>query len=201
AHRDETGRVSHSVSIAHTDRSVPFVDSFLSVHLQCCDGDRPHEGGLPREVRGIDLPTGVGLVPLTRPGRRLRPPPGDTLLHSLALAHFQGLFEVSRLRDVLSHLVWDPPEAKRGLVESLQQVSVSAQFGRFQGVAFPIQVVRVVLKDLGCTRDTWERTGLLEAFGEAMVVVLADQVPLGSKGRLELVVEPCGLVLDYPMPC
>lgn len=197
---DASGRTSHFLSVGHDDPAMPFRDSFLSVQVRCCDGNRPHEAGSVRDLRAKGLPIGVGLSPLTRPGPRLVPPAqvsSRVRLLVLAAAHFQGAMDAKRLRELLFQLLWDPQEAKRPLVEAISEVSSRAGFELVLGVAFPLQTIRLRMRDTTCAIDTWERLGLIDAFGKALFGLFDGQAPLGYRFRLELEVEPCGVVLEF----
>lgn len=197
---DASGRTLHFLSVGHGDPRTPFRDSFLSVQVRCCDGNRPHELGSVRDLRAKELPMGVGLSPLTRPGPRLVPPshvPARVRVLPLAAAHYQGLVDPKRLRELLFQLLWDPQESKRPLVEAISEVSSQAGFEMVLGVAFPLQTIRLRLRDTTCATDTWERLGLIDAFGKVIQALFDGQVPLGYRSKLVLEVEPCGVVLEY----
>lgn len=197
---DRTGRSMHFLSVAHREPSMPFEDSFLVVRALFCDGNKPHEMGSVRDLRAKGLPRGVGVSALSRPGPRLMPPAhiSDSMrLHPLAAVHFQGLMDAIRLRDLLRLWIWDPAESKRGLVESILSVSSETGHEFVGGVAFPLQTIHLRMRDTTCAVDTWERLGAIDAFGAALAELFSGQVPLGYRCRLDLVVEPCGVVLEF----
>jgi len=201
---DRAGQSHVFLFIAHRRPDHPLQDTFLTVTAQYCDGNRPYRTGTVRDLRAKSLPRGVGVMGLSRPGMRLMPAehlPEVARFLPLAAAHFQGIVDVGRLRDLLKLWLWDPGQSKLALVESIQSVEARTGHVRVGGVAFPLETIHLRLRDTTCAPDTWERLGLVDAFGVALAELFAERVPLGFRSRLLLEVEPCGIVLEFGQRC
>jgi len=174
---------------------------FLSIEAMCCDGDLPHDRIDKDAFRRVDPRVADVLVRgLTRPTPRFAPPesadPRSRLL-TFAAGHVAGWLDADRLRDLLRHLHWDPSGAKRSLVESIRSITTKDDYVFDRGVAWPRLSATILLRDTTCTPETWDRLGLLDAFGSVLWGLVRDAVPIGSKGALDLVVEPAGIVLSW----
>lgn len=55
----------------------------------------------------------------------------------------------------------------------------------------------VRLRDTTCTPETWDRLGVIDAFGSVLFGLVRDSTPIGSRTRLQLVVDPAGIPLEW----
>ncbi len=65
------------------------------------------------------------------------------------------------------------------------------------GVAWRQMRVMIRLRDTTCTPDTWDRLGQIDAMGSVLWAIVHGEIPIGSKGRLELCVDPAGVEMDW----
>lgn len=177
-------------------------DQYLSIDGVCSDGDLPHQILGAKDVcrPGIGIPPGIGLRGVVRPGANVRPPPTisrRSVLLALAQGHTQGWLDADRLKEGLRQVMWDPSAAKRTLVEAIQDVKVGNAYVLDAGVAWRSMDVEIRLRDATCTPETWDRIGILDAFGSVLHAFVQDATEIGSRSRLRLLVEPAGIALDY----
>jgi hypothetical protein len=114
---------------------------------------------------------------------------------TMAASHFQGILETDRMRDSLRLFLWDPAEAKRTLIDAIQDISVKTGYRFMDGVHRPEQVVRFRLRDTTCTPDTWDRLGVLDAFASILGELAEEETPIGFRSLTTVVVEPAGVDL------
>lgn len=175
---------------------------YLSIEGTCCDGDLPRERLAPQDISvpGIGIPPEVALRGLVRPGPRMLPPRGQSarsLLLAAANGHMSGWLDTRRIKDGLRHLVWDPAESKLNLVECIQEVSCWSGRCLEKDVAWRTLEVEFRLRDATCTPESWDRIGILDAFGEVLFRFAQDATEIGARCRMRMLVEPAGIVLDY----
>ena len=113
----------------------------------------------------------------------------------MAMIHFQGILDAERMRDALRLFLWDPAEAKKTLIDAIQEVSVETGHRYLDGIHRPEQRVRIRLRDTTCTPETWERLGMLDAFARILGRLVQDETPLGSLSATTVVIEPAGVEL------
>jgi hypothetical protein len=73
----------------------------------------------------------------------------------------------------------------------------SAIMALAQGHGLGWMEVEIVLRDTSCTPETWDRIGILDAFGAILFSFVTDATDIGSRSRLRVLVEPAGIALDY----
>jgi len=198
---DAEGKPVSRIAIGRGDASEPLREEFLAVDGICCDGSIPNERLRPESLRRVRHERSAVLLAgsITRPTPIHRAPSGSDKSRLLAFAagHADGWMDARRLKDGLRHCMWDPAESKRTLVESIQDVSVEHDHVVEQGVAWRRMRVAIRLRDTTCTPDSWDRLGQIDAMGSVLWTIVRDAVPIGSKGRLELTVDPAGVKLDW----
>lgn len=199
---DINGKPLVALTVGHPDPTHPFEAEYISPEAICCDGNRPHESVPPfAPLQGRpELPEAARVFNLTRPSPIHRPPPrvGQlTKLLAFASGHFQGLLEARRMRDALHQFLWDPSEAKRPVVDSLQEISHTTEHHTYLGVSRPDLHVTFRLRDTTCAPDTWDRLGLLDVFASILHRIARDQTPIGSRCHTTVVVEPSGATLEH----
>lgn len=196
----EGGRRSWEISLSRDPDRLE--NEYLSVEALCSDGDFPHDH-LPASRLSrlaMERPPRVSVEGLTRPTQTYRPHDGaDRRSRVLAFAagHFEGWLDGERLRDAMRHLSWDPSEAKKTLIEAIQEVRTENDHVLDKGVAWRRMTVVVRLRDRTCTPDTWERLGAIDAFGSVLFGLVQEATPIGSRTRMQLVVDPAGVRLDW----
>ncbi|MBK9576870.1 MAG: type VI secretion system baseplate subunit TssF [Fibrobacterota bacterium] len=199
---DVNGKPLVALTVGHPDPSHPFEAEYISPEALCCDGNRPNEAvppfaplmGRPAFPDRAQAFTLTRPSPIHRPGPRVGP---LTKLLAFASGHFQGLLDARRMRDALHQFLWDPAEAKRPVVDSLQQISHSTEHSTHLGVSRPVLHVLIRLRDTTCAPDTWDRLGLLDVFASILHRIARDQTPIGSSCRTTVVVEPSGATLEH----
>jgi type VI secretion system protein ImpG len=175
---------------------------YLSVQAICSDGNRPHEAVQPDDFHALeteDMPR-VTLIGLTRPTPSHRPAssvdPKSRLL-AYAAGHFEGWMDAARLKDGLRQVMWEPSESKRTLIEAIQEVSLENDHVISNGVGWRRFVATIRLRDTTCAPETWDRLGILDAFGEGLYRFVMNETPIGARSKLRLVVEPAGSILEW----
>jgi type VI secretion system protein ImpG len=199
---DRNGRSVVGLSIGTTGFEEPIENQFLAIQAVCSDGDHPHENLQAATFQNLAMesPPRVSIAGLTRPTRSFRPPPqADPRSRLLAFAagHFEGWMDAVRLKDGLRHLMWEPSESKRTLIESIQDVSMEHGHVLAKGVAWRTMTVAIRMRDTTCTPDTWDRLGVIDAFGSALFKIVREETPIGSRTRMRIVVEPAGIELEW----
>lgn len=174
----------------------------LSADGVCGDGDLPHDGlsAVDVSVAGSGVPKGIGLRGLVRPTASFRPGRGVSVrgaVLALAQGHSLGWMDADRLKDGLRQVLWDPSESKRTLIEVIQDVTVRNGHVLHDGVAWRRMDVEIRLRDATCTPETWDRIGILDAFGSVLFAFVEDATEIGSRCRLKVLVEPAGIELEY----
>jgi type VI secretion system protein ImpG len=197
---DALGRPMAMLALGWPDLSMRLEEEAVAVHAAICDGNRPYEETKGRGFNPSDrnFPPDFELTTLTRPTPVHRPPSRvevHTRLMTMAAAHFQGTLEAQRMRDSLRLFLWDPAEAKRTLIDAIQEVSIETGYSVQGGVHRPEQVVRIRLRDTTCTPDTWDRIGVLDAFASILGEFAEEETPIGSRSLTMVVVEPAGVEL------
>jgi type VI secretion system protein ImpG len=180
----------------------PLVDQYLAIDGICGDRDLPHDALGATDVcrPGSNLPPGIGLRGLVRPSASYRMSPaisGRSALLALAQGHTLGWMDAERLKEGLRQVMWDPAAAKRTLIEAIQEVKIDTGFVMEAGIAWRSMDVEIRLRDATCTPDTWDRIGILDAFGSILHAFVQDATEIGSRSRLRMLVEPAGITLDY----
>jgi type VI protein secretion system component VasA len=196
---DPRERETVLLALGREDLDDPLQERCVVVEAICCDGDRPHENGAVGELSSVDpgAAPGVRMAGLTRPTPAYRPR-SEVFERLMALAggHFEGFLDADRLREALDLFLWDRTEVKRTLVDSIQSVVVESGYAVEHGVTLPQFRVKIQLRDTACTADAWDRLGLLDAFSDVLALLAADEAPLGAITRLDVAIEPCGIVLE-----
>jgi type VI protein secretion system component VasA len=105
--------------------------------------------------------------------------------------------DADRLKDGLRQVLWDSAATKRTLIEAIHEVKVDSGFVMDSGVAWRRMDVEIRLRDATCTPETWDRIGILDAFGSILHAFVQDATEIGSRSRLRVLVEPAGIALDY----
>jgi type VI secretion system protein ImpG len=198
---DASGKPIARIAIGNVDASGTLREETLAVDGICCDGSIPNERLRPESLRNVrhDRSSVLLAGAITRPTPIYRAPQGSDKSRLLAFAagHSDGWLDAGRLKDGLRHCMWDLSEAKRTLVESIQAVSVEHGQVVHKGVAWRQMRVSIRLRDTTCTPDTWDRLGQIDAMGSVLWAIVRDAVPIGSKGWLELTVEPAGVAMHW----
>lgn len=194
-------RLPATIALGRRDCASELEVECVAVEAVCCDGDGPHGRGSVASLVAADpaQAKSVHFRGLTRPTPVFRPLGGELgreRLLALACGHFKGFMDAQRLRDSMGLLLWDPAQAKRPLIDSIQGVDVDFGHRRIQGSMRPEHHVRIHLRDTTCTHDTWDRLGIMETFAKVLASLAAEETPLGARTRLTLVIEPCGIVLE-----
>jgi len=180
----------------------PLECQYLSVQAYCSDADRPHDAVQPSGFHALhaDPKPRVSIVGLTRPTPSHRPAPNvdpRSRLLAFAAGHFDGWLDAARLKDGLRQVMWDSAESKRTLIESIQDVSIENDHILSNGVGWRRMVATIRLRDTTCTPDTWDRLGILDAFGEGLYRFVLNETPIGARSKLRLLVEPAGALLEW----
>lgn len=189
------------LALGWPDLSMGLEEESVVALASFCDGNRPYEEAVGRELRpsGPDFPEGVELLALTR-STPVHRPPVEVALHTrlmtLSTTHFQGILEAVRMRDTLRLFLWDPAEAKRTLIDAIQEVVVETGDPIHGGVSRPRVRVRIRLRDTTCTPDTWDRLGILDAFAGILGKLSKEETPIGSGISTTVVVDPAGVELE-----
>jgi len=190
------------IALGAYEGSLPLECQYLSVQAVCSDGDRPHEAVQPSDFHALEMedPPRVTLVGLTRPTPSHRPAstvdPKSRLL-AYAAGHFDGWLDALRLKDGLRQVMWEASESKRTLIEAIQDVSVENDHVLSGGVGWRRMTATIRLRDTTCTPETWDRLGILEAFGEALHGFVRAETPIGARSRLILAVDPAGVAMEW----
>jgi len=200
--RKKDGSHAALVALGGFDPALPLQNQYLAIEAECSDANAPHDLVQPSEicVLGPGIPRTLTLAGLVRPSVSFRPPEGSdprSRLLAFAAGHFDGWLDADRLKDGLRHVLWDPSESKRSLIEAIQNVSTENDHVLDNGVAWRRMHTTIRLRDTTCTPDTWDRLGILDAFGSVLLGIVRDATPLGSLTKLTLVVDPAGVVLDW----
>lgn len=199
---DRKGRSVVGLSLGTNGSGAAIENQYLAIQAICSDGDHPHENLQPTRFQKLlmERPPRVSIVGLTRPTQSFRPPPqADPRSRLLAFAagHFEGWLDAARLKDALRHVMWDPSETKRTLIEAIQGVAVENGHVLVQGIAWRSMTAEIRLRDTTCTPDTWDRLGAIDALGSALFKIVKDETPIGSRTRMRIVVEPAGVELEW----
>ena len=197
---DALGRPMAMLALGWPDLAVRLEEEAVAVRAAICDGNCPYEETKGRRITSSDrdFPPGLKLTTLTRPTpvhRPLSQVQVHTRLMTMAASHFQGILEADRMRDSLRLFLWDPAEAKRTLIDAIQDISVETGHRFLEGVHRPEQVVRIRLRDTTCTPDTWDRLGVLDAFASILGKLAQEETPIGFRSLTTVVVEPAGVEL------
>lgn len=200
--RKKDGSHAALIALGGFDPSQPLQNQYLAIEAECSDANAPHDLVQPSEICGLGpgIPPTLTLEGLVRPSVSFRPPEGTdprSRLLAFAAGHFDGWLDANRLKDGLRHVMWDPSESKRSLIEAIQNVSTENDHVFDKGVAWRRMHTTIRLRDTTCTPDTWDRLGILDAFGSVLLGIVRDATPLGSLTKLTLVVDPAGVVLEW----
>lgn len=203
--RRRDGTISTLLSLGGFDTNQELHSQYLAIQAECSDGSIPHDHVQPSQltIHGPGIPKELTLAGLTRPSTSFRPPPGSdprSRLLAFAAGHFDGWLDAQRLKDGLRQIMWDPSESKRTLIEAIQDVQTENGHILDNGVAWREMRVSIRLRDTTCTPDTWDRLGVIDAFGSVLLGIARDATPIGSRTKLQLVVEPAGSVLEWKSP-
>ncbi len=196
------GRSQVGIALGTNGAKGELENQYLSIQAFCSDGDHPHDHLQPGHLQKLSMenPPRVTVVGLTRPTQSFRPPPqADPRSRLLALAagHFEGWMEAARLKDALRHLMWDPSESKRTLIEAIQEISLEEGPILLRGIPWRRMTVVIRLRDTTCTPETWDRLGIIDAFGSTLFGLALEETPIGFRTRLRLVVDPAGVELEW----
>jgi type VI secretion system protein ImpG len=190
-----------SIAVGTSNLREPPLEETLTVEAVCCDGMHPHERLRPEALNRIrpEISDLIQAQAITRPTRIYRP--NDTAMHSRLLAfarvHSEGFLQAERLKGVLRQVLWDSGEAKRTLIESIRAVEVEHGTTLVNGIGWRLMRVQIGLRDTTCTPESWDRIGLLDAFGSILWGIVREEIPLGSKGELEMIVDPAGVRMKW----
>jgi hypothetical protein len=175
---------------------------YFSIDGVCGDGAVPHDTVSAKDlsVPGRSIPTGVFPKGLVRPSpcfQWLQDGSSRSILLALSQGHILGWLDANRLKDGLRQVLWDPAQLKRTLVEAIQSVTVQQGHVLDKGIAWRRMEVEIVLRDPTCTPETWDRIGILDAFGSVLFAFVRDATEIGSRSGLRVRVEPAGIDLEY----
>lgn len=201
---NRSGAQKTSISVGHPDPDFAFQDEYLTIEARVSDGNHPREHLQPQDlgVPGPGLPTFLKCVGLVRPSAIFRPrelSEARWLLLGHMQRSFRGLAEAESLRDLLRTLLWDPREAKRTLIDRIQEVTTSSEYRLLDGVHWPVCRVTVRLVDETVATDSWERIGLLDAFAKQLGNLFAEEVPPGARLSFRLAIDPVGIELEHDL--
>lgn len=200
--RRRDGSPAVAVSLGGFRPDAELQENYLAILAECSDGSLPHDHLQPAEVGipGRGVPEGLTGAGLTRPSTDFHPPAGSdprSRLLAFAAGHFDGWLDTGRLKDGLRQVLWDPSESKRTLIESIQEVVTENGHVLVDGIAWREMRVTIRLRDTTCTPDTWDRLGVIDAFGSVLLGIVRDATPIGSLTRLRIVVDPAGVSLEW----
>lgn len=198
--RDGTPTVA--VSLGGFRPDLDLQEHYLAIQADCSDGSLPHDQLQPAELgfAGRGIPDGLTGSGLTRPSTDFHAPAGSdprSRLLAFAAGHFDGWLDPARLKDGLRQALWDPSESKRTLIESIQDVLTENGHVLVDGMAWREMRVTIRLRDTTCTPDTWDRLGVIDAFGSVLLGIVRDATPIGSLTRLRLLVDPAGVSMEW----
>lgn len=200
--RRKDGQQSVSLSLGGFRPDQALQCQYLAIEADCSDGSAPHDLLQPADLSGSGpgIPDNLTKTGLTRPSIAFRPPRGSdprSRLLAFAAGHFDGWLDAARLKDGLRQMLWDPSESKRTLIDALQEVRTESGHVLEQGVAWREMRTTIRLRDTTATPDTWERLGVIDAFGSVLLEIVRDATPIGSRTRLTLQVEPAGVAMEW----
>lgn len=196
------GSPAVAVSLGGFRPDAELQENYLAILAECSDGSFPHDHLQPAEVGfpGRGIPANLTSSGLTRPSTDFHAPAGSdprSRLLAFAAGHFDGWLDTARLKDGLRQVLWDPSESKRTLIESIQDVVTENGHALVDGIAWREMRVTIRLRDTTCTPDTWDRLGVIDAFGSVLRGIVRDATPIGSLTRLRLVVDPAGVSMEW----
>ena len=198
----QKGRRQCYLGLAQPGLDIPLVEQNLAIEAVCSDGDLPNRTLDAKSIRlsRRGVPTGVAVSGMMRPSPCYRLEGADrtrSLLLAVSNAHNLGWLDPERLKDGLRQVLWDPSESKRSMIEGIQEVSVRTGHSLYNGVAWRRMEVEIRLRDTTCTPDTWDRLGVLQAFGRVLEGFVRDQTEIGSRYLFCLKVDPAGVVMEF----
>ncbi|MEN9306436.1 MAG: hypothetical protein RL173_368 [Fibrobacterota bacterium] len=200
------GSRSTQVALGGFAPGQELTNQYLAIDAEFSDANLPHDQLSPENLcmHGPGIPEELTFRGLARPSVSFRPPPGSdprSRLLAFAAGHFEGWLDAARLKDGLRQVLWDTSEAKRSLIEDIQDVSADHDHVLDHGVAWRRMHVKIRLRDTICTPDTWERLGVIDAFGSVLLKIAEDATPIGARTKLSVLVEPAGVALEWaPVP-
>lgn len=203
--RRKDGQHGVSLSLGGYKPDQELLNQYLAIEADCSDGSVPHDALQPADLSasGPGVPENITKSGLTRPSITFRPPTGSdprSRLLAFAAGHFDGWLDATRLKDGLRQMLWDPSESKRTLIDAIQDVRTESGHVLEKGVAWREMRTTIRLRDTTATPDTWERLGVIDAFGRVLLEIVRDATPIGSRTRLTLQIEPSGVVLEWTPP-
>jgi type VI secretion system protein ImpG len=196
------GRRLCYLGLAQPCLDVPLTEQNLAIEAICGDGDLPHSHLDAKSIRvaRIGIPDSLAVSGMMRPSPSYRLEGTDrtrSLLLAVSNGHNFGWLDPQRLKDGLQQVLWDPSESKRAMIESIQDVSVHLGHVYLDGVTWRRMDVEIRLRDTTCTPDSWDRLGVLQAFGRVLEGFVRDQTEIGSKYLFRLKVDPAGVVMEF----
>jgi|GEM_PF-741346 len=196
------GGFCRELVIGSNDANWPYAEESLSLVGLCCDGNNPRTDLNPSDlcILAPSLSASVAVRAIQRPGPVHEVNPAvssETLFLTFARPIYGSMLDLDGLAPVLHLLNWDPSEAKRSLIEGLREIQHESEYVYMSGCYWRLFSVKIRLNDQSCTPQTHERLGLIDAFGGILYKLVMEQAPIGSRSRLDLEVQPCGVVLSY----
>jgi len=200
--RNSKGSVQTLLGLGFPNLNEELTSQNLAIDALCGDGDHPYQlvpaAKLSKSGKGV--PSRVTVKGLVRPSPCHRMSDRgaiNSMVLALMQGHNHGWMDAERLKDGLRHVLWDLAESKRTLVETIQTVSTANTFTLIKGIPWRLMDVEMRLRDTTCTHETWDRLGLLDAFGSVLWRFVRNEIPLGARGRLRVHIEPAGAVFEY----
>lgn len=199
---NRSGGMKTSVSVDHPDESFFFSDEFISIHAWCSDGDLPRDNLRPTDISeaGAGIPAGLALSALARPSQVFRPPMGTKYRWSL-FSHFQrsykDLLRCDTLKETLKLLMWDPREAKRELIDSIQSIQVLTGYKLTGGVPTPVSEIHIAWHSPTLKPDDWDKLGQIDVFGSCLFQLYKERVPPGMEFCVIMEIASLGIALEH----
>ncbi len=190
------------LGLSQPSLDAPLAVQNLAIEAVCSDGDLPNRTLDAKSIRLArrGIPTGVAVSGMMRPSPCYRIEGADrtrSLLLAVSNAHNLGWLDPERLKDGLRQVLWDLSESKRSMLEGIQGVSVQTGHSLYNGVAWRQMEVEIRIRDTTCTPDTWDRFGVLQAFGQVLDGFVRDQTEIGSRYSFRLKIDPAGVVMEF----
>ncbi|MCB9495709.1 MAG: type VI secretion system baseplate subunit TssF [Fibrobacteria bacterium] len=204
-------RTSHG---AHSSTSVSLgggapehlsTEQVLTAGILACDGSLPRDNIQASDINrpGRHFPVGWRPVALSRPTPVFRPASGEDL-RSVLLGHLQrsflGLNEAKSLKGLLRSLDWDQRGTKSSLIERIHSVDRLREHKVRGGVRWPLERIVIRFLDESVAADSWERLGMLDAFGRCLHRLFQEELLPGSDLEILLQIDPAGVELLHQTP-
>jgi len=181
---------------------LPSDTEMLSLEALCCDGAVVREFVQAKDINQVKDPALAGCVvtALLRPSQMLRPPADQELawrILGLLNAGTQSLANADALKRALALWQWDTVGSKSFLIEGIRKVTYTVSDRSWKGKLLPCIAVSVSLHDDKCQADSWDRLGLIHAFGSVLHELFIAQSTFNTLVTLEIALEPARMQMDW----